>query len=37
VVVDRLSASAAARTGPAARLLAKAQGLTVGRFGPWWR
>ena len=37
VVADRLAAGVNAPTGPLARLLAKAQGLTVGLFGPWWR
>ncbi len=37
VAADRLADGVPARTGPTARLLAKAQGLTVGRFGAWWR
>lgn len=37
VVADRLASGIAAPTGPLARALAKAQGATVGRFGPLWR
>jgi len=37
VVADRLAAGVTAPTGPLPRLASKTQGLTVGRFGTWWR
>ena len=37
VVADRLASGLQAPRGTLPRLLARAQGLTVGRFGAWWR
>ncbi|MCB1328986.1 MAG: capsular polysaccharide biosynthesis protein [Maritimibacter sp.] len=37
LVADRLAAGVTAPRGARTGLLARAQGLTVGRFGPWWR
>ncbi|MCB1356907.1 MAG: capsular polysaccharide biosynthesis protein [Maritimibacter sp.] len=37
LVADRLAAGVTASTGARTRLMAQAQGLTAGRFGPWWR